>query len=87
VAKHAQAGRVQLTLSYTGDMLLLDVADDGNGGASRTGGASPNGGYGLTGMEQRLARIGGTLTIESAPGSGTILNAAVPLTGYRPGES
>ena len=36
-------------------------------------------------MEQRLARIGGTLTIESAPGSGTTLNAAVPLTGYRPG--
>jgi signal transduction histidine kinase len=85
-AKHAQAGRVQLTLSYTGDMLLLDVADDGNGGASLNGGASPNGGYGLAGMEQRLARIGGTLTIESAPGSGTTLNAAVPLTGYRPGD-
>ena len=33
VAKHAQAGRVQLTLSYTGDMLLLDVADDGTVGA------------------------------------------------------
>ena len=32
-------------------------------------------------MEQRLARIGGTLTIESAPGAGTTLNAAVPLTG------
>jgi signal transduction histidine kinase len=85
-AKHAQAGRVQLTLSYTGDMLLLDVADDGNGGASLNGGASPNGGYGLAGMKQRLARIGGTLTIESAPGSGTTLNAAVPLTGYRPGD-
>jgi signal transduction histidine kinase len=46
VAKHAQAGRIQLTLSY----------------------------------------IGGTLTIESAPGSGTTLNAAVPLTGSRPGD-
>jgi hypothetical protein len=61
-----------------------------NSGASRNGaspnGASPNGGYGLTGMEQRLARIGGTLTIESAPGSGTTLNAAVPLTGSRPGD-
>jgi signal transduction histidine kinase len=89
VAKHAQADRVQLTLSYTGDMLLLDVADDGSGGASPNsgaGGASPNGGYGLTGMEQRLARIGGTLTIESAPGAGTTLNAAVPLSGSRPGD-
>ncbi|HEY2277377.1 MAG TPA: sensor histidine kinase [Streptosporangiaceae bacterium] len=89
VAKHAQAGRVQLTLSYTGDMLLLDVADDGSGGAGLNRGASggsPNGGYGLTGMEQRLARIGGTLTIESARGAGTTLNAAVPLTRSRPGD-
>ena len=96
VAKHAQASRVQLTLSYTGDTLLLDVADDGSGfdpaqirpaGAGGLGGAGTGtGGYGLTGMEQRLARIGGTLTIEAAPGSGTILNAAVPLSGPRPGE-
>ena len=88
VAKHARAGRVQLTLSYAGGTLLLDVADDGTGfdpaaarAAPRAGGT---GGYGLTAMAERLARIGGTLSIESAPGSGTTLNAAVPLTGPPP---
>jgi signal transduction histidine kinase len=81
VAKHARAQRVQLTLSYAGDTLLLDVADDGTGfdmAAPRPAGGT--GGYGLTGMEQRLDRVGGTLTVESAAGLGTTVNATVPLT-------
>jgi signal transduction histidine kinase len=92
VAKHAQAGRVQLTLSYAGDTLLLDVADDGIGFdpravATAVGQAGDgSGGYGLAGMKQRLARIDGTLTIESAVGAGTTINATVPLTGPPPGD-
>jgi signal transduction histidine kinase len=92
VAKHARAGRVQLTLSYAGDTLLLDVADDGIGfdpqavATAVDGAADGSGGYGLAGMKQRLARIGGTLTIESAVGAGTTINATVPLTGPQPGE-
>jgi signal transduction histidine kinase len=81
VTKHARAQRVQLTLSYAGDTLLLDVADDGTGfdpAAPRP--ARGSGGYGLTGMEQRLDRVGGRLTVESAAGLGTTVNAAVPLT-------
>ena len=77
VAKHAQAATVQITLTYLGDTLLLDVADDGTGFDA---GATTDG-YGLTGMRQRLSRVGGKLTLESAPGSGTILNASVPLAG------
>lgn len=75
VAKHARATRVRLTLTYLDGTLLLDVADDGTGfdPAQRTQG------YGLLGMRRRLARVSGTLTVESAPGSGTVLNAAVPL--------
>ena len=85
VAKHARADRVQLTLSYAGGLLLLDVADNGTGFDP---GAPVNGtdGYGLTGMRQRLDRIGGTLTIESAAGAGTTVNAAVPLIAPPPGE-
>src|SRR6201996_4002094 len=92
VAKHAQASRVQLTLSYAGDTLLLDVADDGTGfdprAAATAGSQAADGssGYGLAGMKQRLARIDGTLTIESAVGSGTTINATVPLTGPQPGD-
>lgn len=83
VAKHAQATKVQITLTYLGDTLLLDVADDGTGfDASATAD-----GYGLVGMRQRLSRVGGTLTVESSPGSGTILNASVPLAGPAEGAS
>ena len=83
VAKHARAARVQITLTYLGDTLLLDVADDGTGFDAR----AATGGYGLVGMRQRLSRIGGTLTVESSPGSGTILNVSVPLAGSAEGAS
>ncbi len=75
VAKHAKASKVRLTLTYLDDTLLLDVADNGDGFDP----ADHTDGYGLVGMRQRLARIGGTLTIESTPDYGTTLNAAVPL--------
>ncbi|WP_236792663.1 sensor histidine kinase [Amycolatopsis sp. GM8] len=75
VAKHAQAGKVTLTLTYLEDALLLDVHDDGHGFDPET----PVDGYGLAGMRKRLAGVEGTLTIESAAGYGTTLNAAVPL--------
>jgi signal transduction histidine kinase len=75
VTKHARATRVQITLTYLGDTLLLDVADDGTGFDT----SATTGGYGLLGMRQRLSRVGGTLTVESSPGTGTILNASVPL--------
>lgn len=75
VAKHAQAAKVQITLTYLSDTLLLDVADDGTGFDP----GDETGGYGLAGMRQRLSRVGGTLTVESSPGAGTILNVSVPL--------
>jgi len=72
-----KAAKVRLTLTYLDDMLLLDVADDGVGFDP----AADTAGYGLVGMRHRLAGVGGTLTVESAPGYGTTLNAAVPLPG------
>jgi signal transduction histidine kinase len=87
VAKHARATRVQVTLTYLGDTLLLDVADNGTGfdaDADADAGASAGtDGYGLVGMRQRLSRVGGTLTVESSLGSGTIINASVPLGASR----
>jgi signal transduction histidine kinase len=75
VAKHTRATRVQITLTYLGDTLLIDVADNGTGfDASAT-----TEGYGLVGMRQRLSRVGGTLTVESSPDAGTIINASVSL--------
>ncbi|MFD4207415.1 sensor histidine kinase [Micromonospora tulbaghiae] len=80
VAKHARASRVGLTLSYMEDLVTLDVRDDGVGfepGARRADGAG-DGGFGLTGMRQRVQRLAGRLEIESEPGSGTAISATVP---------
>ena len=66
-----------MTLSYLDDVLLLDVADDGVG--FRTAASPSASSYGLTGMRHRLAPLRGTLTVESAPGQGTTLNASIPL--------
>ncbi|WP_035303319.1 sensor histidine kinase [Actinokineospora inagensis] len=80
VAKHARAGRVGLTLSYMEDLVTLDVRDDGVGfdpNAKRANG-STQGGFGLTGMRQRVQRLAGRLEIESEPGGGTAISAAVP---------
>ncbi len=80
VAKHAQASRVGLTLSYMEDLVTLDVRDDGvgfNPNTKRANG-STNGGFGLTGMRQRVQRLAGRLEIESEPGAGTAVSATVP---------
>jgi signal transduction histidine kinase len=79
VGKHAQATRVGITLSYMDDVVVLDVRDDGRGFTpSATPGPSAGFGFGLAAMEQRVRRVSGTLTVESAPGEGTALSASVP---------
>jgi signal transduction histidine kinase len=79
VARHADAGRVALTLSYMEDLVTLDVRDDGAGfDPSAPASVSEDGGYGLAAMRERLLRIAGTLEIESEPGGGTALSACVP---------
>lgn len=80
VREHAGATTAALTLSYLGDQVVLDVADDGRGfdPAVPTPAAGERG-HGLPAMRARVRQLGGTLTVESAPGEGTVLSAAVPL--------
>lgn len=79
VARHAGATRAGLTLSFIGDVVTLDVRDDGAGfsadGADTAAGPTT---FGLAGMRQRIARVAGSLMIESEPGGGTALSARVP---------
>ena len=74
VAKHANASRVGVTLSYLDDVVLLDVRDDGRGMPEE-----PPAGFGLTSMRQRVRGIGGSMAIESEPGAGTAVSLTVPL--------
>ena len=78
VARHAGATRAGLTLSFIGDVVTLDVRDDGVGFAVPEPDAAGSSGFGLSGMRQRVARVAGSLAIESEPGGGTALSARVP---------
>jgi signal transduction histidine kinase len=75
VKKHAGALHLFVQLEYRPAEVALDVRDDGLGFA--TGEAPAPGHYGLTGMRERAATIGGKLEITSEPGSGTTIRLRV----------
>jgi signal transduction histidine kinase len=77
IAKHARASQVVVSLSYLGDTVTLDIDDDGVGFAGRAG-PWADGGFGLIGMRERIASVGGELSVESAPGEGTTIAVSVP---------
>ncbi|MFD7658430.1 sensor histidine kinase, partial [Actinosynnema sp. NPDC059797] len=64
VGRHARARRVDVTLSYMEDVIVLDVRDDGAG--FDAGSAD---GFGLTALRQRVRALSGSVDVESAPGS------------------
>ncbi|GAA4525460.1 sensor histidine kinase [Amycolatopsis samaneae] len=80
VREHAGASRVALTLTYLDDEVVLDITDDGRGFDPADPGAGGAGrGHGLPAMRARAVQLGGRLTVESAPGQGTAISAAIPL--------
>jgi signal transduction histidine kinase len=78
IAKHATANRVGVTLSYMGELVTVDVRDDGVGFDPTTSSNGHGSGFGLTGMRQRVEGLSGTLEIESEPGRGTAISASLP---------
>jgi signal transduction histidine kinase len=76
VGRHADATRVQVSLEVRGAELALHVKDDGRGVDAATLGAPARGG--LAGMRERVAAVGGLVTIGAAPGRGTHLQVAIP---------
>jgi signal transduction histidine kinase len=71
-AKHSHASNVRLSASKEDGVLMLEVADDGIGGAAAGGGS------GLRGLADRVEALGGRLTVSSPPGRGTTLRAEIP---------
>jgi signal transduction histidine kinase len=72
VAKHAMAGSASVTICRRPGRLVVEVSDDG------AGGARPAGGSGLRGLADRVASVGGVLRVDSPPGDGTRLEADLP---------
>jgi signal transduction histidine kinase len=76
IVKHARASKVVLRLARQERVVFLEVCDNGKG-------FDPTGPFpghlGVRSMRERVTKIGGTLTIESAPGQGTCIHAQVPL--------
>jgi signal transduction histidine kinase len=72
VARHADASAVSVTARELDGQLVIDVRDDG------VGGAAPNHGSGLRGLEDRVAAVGGRLTVDSRLGAGTTIRAELP---------
>ncbi len=72
VAKYARASAARVRVTADGASVLVEVSDDG------VGGADPATGTGLRGLADRVEALGGTLEVASPAGSGTSLRAAIP---------
>jgi signal transduction histidine kinase len=73
--KHARAASIRVRARALDGSLLVDVDDDGVGGADESRGS------GLQGLRDRVEALGGTFRVASVPGRGTRVGAAIPLAG------
>ena len=81
VKKHSGASELSVHLKYDPSMVELEVRDDGIGGAEDRKASSLHGGFGITGMRERAANIGGALEVKSEAGEGTTVRLNVPAPG------
>jgi signal transduction histidine kinase len=72
VAKYAQASTVRINIGQQNGDAVVDIEDDG------VGGADPSRGSGLRGLSDRIQALGGTLSVESLPRHGTRIHAEIP---------
>lgn len=81
VKKHAGATELLVQLEYGPDAIALEVKDNGRGGVPEGKPEPPAGRFGLTGMRERAAAIGGRLEVKSTPGEGTTIRLSAPARG------
>jgi signal transduction histidine kinase len=82
IEKHAGATEARISLLEDGNLLRLEIADNGRSfHPDRATAAQKNGHLGLVGMRERAEMLGGTLEIHAEPGNGTTVRAAVPVRG------
>jgi signal transduction histidine kinase len=72
VARHSQATSATVSIRRFGDLLFIDIEDDG------VGGADIGRGSGLTGLQDRVSALEGRVIVESPPGKGTLVRVEIP---------
>jgi signal transduction histidine kinase len=77
IAKHAHASHAQVVVVRSGDVLSLEITDDGVGGADPAG-------QGLSGLAARVAGVDGRLTVTSPGGGPTVIEAVLPCRSLSP---
>jgi signal transduction histidine kinase len=79
--KHGRPKRIEVGVAAEGDgkRVVLVVRDDGIGFRAGSQAGAAQGHFGILGMQERMERLGGRISIESATGQGTTLRAEVPL--------
>ncbi len=87
VKKHARATQLSVQVEYGSDTIALEVRDNGRGGAVNEVQNAMPGRFGLTGMKERAASIGGTIEVSSAPGQGTMVRVCAPARRDQAGEN
>jgi signal transduction histidine kinase len=78
IVKHARASQAQVTVQRRGGGLVVEVSDDGSGGATLEAGS------GLRGLSDRVEALGGSLELYSPVPGGTLLRVELPLGGDSP---
>jgi signal transduction histidine kinase len=82
VIKHAEARHCSITLTLGERRLLATVEDDGVGPPA----GEPTSGFGLAGMRDRAAALGGSTTVGGLPGKGTVVRMELPTRSWAAGE-
>ena len=80
-SKHAESDQIDVRVALSDGNALVEVRDDGSGGAD------PARGSGLNGLADRVSALGGTLSIESPAGTGTTIRARIPVTSRAAGAA
>jgi two-component system sensor histidine kinase UhpB len=80
VTRHAETDKANIRLNYAPDEITLGIMDAGTGFDPNEP-LSPPRGWGLEGMRERVASVGGQLNLHSAPGRGTTVEVVIPLNG------
>lgn len=81
--KHSGASRIWIDLERAGERVILQVRDNGQGFDPQELGRAPRARFGLLGIRERVAVLGGQVEIDSRPGAGARLRATVPLSGWQ----